>query len=1133
MTQHNTIQDEDQRTKALSPSHSFIVQAPAGSGKTELLTQRVLVLLGHVKTPEEILAVTFTKKSAAEMKARILSALKNAANNQEPASAHAKKTWHLARRVLQHDSQLKWNLLANPNRLRIQTIDSLNASLTRQLPILSHFGAAPDITDDPYPLYHQAAAEFLSHLEENLDWSDAIADLLIHLDNNVMDVESLLVNLLAKRDQWLPYIMLQSGDPRLRKKLESHLASVMTDLLASLKTSFPSHLTDELLFLARYAAHNLLHENTSSPICLFSDLENSSCAFFSEPKYALALCELLLKKDNDWRKQIDKSIGFPAATSFKNKDEKNKATDTKQRMSELLNQLYNLDEFKNALIELRLAPETRYQETQWRTLKALLYVLHIAVAQLRVVFQQHGKIDYIENAQAALTALGSTDAPTDLTLALDYQIKHILVDEFQDTSNSQYQLLEKLTAGWETNDGRTLFLVGDPMQSIYRFREAEVGLFIRTCHKGIRQIHLEPLTLSVNFRSTATVVNWVNQTFPHVFPSFNDIASGAVSYSKSIANQSIDSDLHHPSVVELHPFLNENNEKQADAIAQLILEKRQLTPDETIAILVRARTHLENIIPALKKHKLPYRAIDIDPLNERPFIQDLMALTRALLHPADRIAWLAILRAPWCGLSLADLLHISGSDPTRSLWERLQSPTITDGMSDAGKINLLRILPILTLKFSERRRYSLRYWIESTWLLLGGAACIEQENDLEDAEAYFKLLDKLDHGGDLPNLDELNSYVSRLYATPDNQANTTLQIMTIHNAKGLEFDTVILPHLERKSSNDDKQLLLWLDRPRQDESTALLIAPIHAVGNERDSIYEFIKRQQVIKNDYEKSRLMYVAATRAKKQLHLFFNVKSDKEGKIKPAANSLLDKLWPAIHNDVENRIKPIESTLMETTIAVAPYQPQILQRLSTTWRNPVSENRLADSIAYHQKNAGFKLPHQTPKLTGTLIHQILQHIALYGETKWENCSQTEKKLYLESQLKQLGIIPTELSGALDTVLIAIKNTLNDTRGKWILTPHKQAKTEFPITAVIDNKVQQLIIDRTFIDEHHTRWIIDYKTALCPADKNLTEFLTEQQKKYQEKMWHYHQAMNSLDEGRIRMGLYFPLIPAWREWEF
>ena len=133
-----TIQDEVERQKALDTRKSFIVQAPAGSGKTELLTQRFLVLLSHVNSPEEILAITFTKKASAEMRARIIKTLKRAVTEPEPTAPHEKKTWQLARNALKQDKELGWNLLENPNRLRVQTIDSLNASLIKYLPILSH-----------------------------------------------------------------------------------------------------------------------------------------------------------------------------------------------------------------------------------------------------------------------------------------------------------------------------------------------------------------------------------------------------------------------------------------------------------------------------------------------------------------------------------------------------------------------------------------------------------------------------------------------------------------------------------------------------------------------------------------------------------------------------------------------------------------------------------------------------------------------------------------------------------------------------------------------------------------------------------------------------------------------------------
>src|SRR6185503_15346213 len=116
------------RRAALDPRRSFIVQAPAGSGKTELLTQRYLRLLATVESPEQILAITFTRKAAAEMRARILQALESAAG-PAPESPHKRSTWELAGAVRAADVQRGWRLMQHPARLRIQTIDALNASL--------------------------------------------------------------------------------------------------------------------------------------------------------------------------------------------------------------------------------------------------------------------------------------------------------------------------------------------------------------------------------------------------------------------------------------------------------------------------------------------------------------------------------------------------------------------------------------------------------------------------------------------------------------------------------------------------------------------------------------------------------------------------------------------------------------------------------------------------------------------------------------------------------------------------------------------------------------------------------------------------------------------------------------------
>jgi ATP-dependent helicase/nuclease subunit A len=1116
------IPDALQRTRALDPCASFIVQAPAGSGKTELLTQRFLMLLSHVNQPEEILAITFTKKASAEMRARIIKTLKKAATEPEPSAQHEKKTWDLARAALRQDKILDWNLLQNPNRLRIQTIDSFNASLIKFLPILSHFGAPPEITDAPTEMYRAAVQEFLTHLEEDVAWAEAIAQLLTHMDNDLRKVETLLINILSKRDQWLRYMIVENDESALRMQLEENLAAVVREALQRMQESFPAELSAETQALARFAADNLKASGVMQHDILhcFDLMEFPGTLLEHKPLWS-GICELLLTKDHDWRKQCDKNMGFPAVNSTKNAQEKKLFKEMKERHAELINKLRATDCIHQAMAAFKLAPDHFYQETQWQTLWALYKVLTVVVAQLNVVFRLQGKIDYIENAQAALFALGSEDNPTDLALALDYQIKHILIDEFQDTSNSQYALIKKLTAGWQPQDGRTLFVVGDPMQSIYRFREAEVGLFIRARRQGIGHIKLEPLTLSVNFRSSATVVNWINDHFQIILPAQEDVNSGAVSYSPSLANeQEAKSD----SLVKIHTLTGNENGTQADAIVDLIQHKKLDHPGESIAILVRARNHLKDIIPALKNAGITYRAIKIDALGSRAVIQDLMALTRALNHPADRVAWLAILRAPWCGLALQDLWKLAGKHAGLTLPAILQMPEVISSLSEDGKKRLERCAPIIMHKLLERQRHDLSQWIESTWLTLGGPACLPQDSDLEDVKAYFNLLDKLEREG---NLDTLAAEVDKLFAAANNDADNQLQIMTIHNAKGLEFDTVILPHLEKTSRNEDKQLLLWMEKPRENLHNRLILAPVHATGANNDSIYDYIKHQHATKTDHETGRLLYVAATRAKKNLHLFLTHTVDENAEDKSVTSkgkSLLKKLLPAIQHEISAQWP------LHPGAHITPKSPRFIHRLENTWINPLLEIP-ANPITRHQTRPGFQLAQDNPRHIGTLVHKILENMTRIGISWWQNQAPALREQYVSTRLAVAGVPAIHLNPAVHTVMTAIENTLSDARGLWILQPHSESKTEFAITAVLHGEVHPLIIDRTFVDENATRWIIDYKTSKHDG-MELEKFLLNEQTEYAEKMLLYHNAMLNLDEKPIKLGLYFPLLQAWREWE-
>src|SRR5690606_30523569 len=214
---------------------------------------------------------------------------------------------------------------------------------------------------------------------------------------------------------------------------------------------------------------------------------------------------LLLTNGGTYRARLTKAEGFPAGKEH---------AELKNRFCELVAAIRDTSPHAEQLIhEIRILPAPQYAEHQWQLLDSLTSILPVLAAQLTLVFKQLGATDYTAITQAALTALGDEDNPSDLALQLDYRIRHILVDEFQDTASPQLQLLQKLTAGWQAGDGRTLFIVGDGMQSCYGFRDANVGLFLDARRQGIGDVPLQALDLSVNFRSQTGIVDWVNRTF--------------------------------------------------------------------------------------------------------------------------------------------------------------------------------------------------------------------------------------------------------------------------------------------------------------------------------------------------------------------------------------------------------------------------------------------------------------------------------------------------------------------------------------------------------------------------------------------------------------------------------------------
>ncbi len=1100
------MSDRAQRLAAVDPGRSVIVQAPAGSGKTTLLVERYLALLGVVEEPEEILAITFTRKAAAEMRERVLHFLEPGFTTDEP---HEQAAAEKARAIA--DKVERWNLAANPQRLMIRTIDSFSHYLARTMPVASRLGPVPQPADDTGALYRRAARRVLEALEGD-PLSDDLEQLLMWRDHRTQDIEDLLVSLLAKREQWLRALGV-TGRPD-RKAFEQVLLTVVTEALIDARASLDGALAaihttgDEITHLIQFAADTLADRGRESDIRKFNEDRGLPTTDPADSPQWQALAEAFLTRTGTWRKSVSITTGFPPKTP------------QKARFEELLVSLADNRALAEKLHRARGLPEPGYSDEEWHALESLIRVLERAAGELELVFAEAGQTDFTGLSRAALQGLGDEDSGfTDLGLYLDNRISHILVDEYQDTNWAQFHLLEKLTHGWQPGDGRTLFTVGDPMQSIYRFREAEVGLFMRTRDRGLAGLELDSLRLDQNFRSKSEIVDWVNDTLGPAFPIDEDIAAGAVAYARSEAGRGPGGDV--------EALARANAQQEAAAIAQRVeqaLAEHADDPEYKAAIIVRARNHLAEILPALQVRGIPFRAVKLDPLLARPTVQDLLALARAIRFPADRTALLAVLRSPMCGLTLADLHALAGdgADPLdEQALDRLPAET---------RPRAERAFTALADARSLAGRRSLRDRVEGAWHRLGGPYCLQRPaSETTEAKLFLDTLEAAEQQDLIDDWNDLEALLQQAFTEGDApDESVRLEILTMHGAKGLEWDLVVLPGLNRGIGGNDRELLYWLPFTPEHGDEQVLLAPLRAAWQpDNTPLIELIRAEQKARDEYENQRLLYVAATRARRQL-IVSGVLDPERDTIQPAGGSLLAILWPRAGGDF---VESLETSL-ETSGAVADdsnpdsMHDQSIRRVPGGWEPPIGR-RLAWSpkLPSHEREVEieFNWAGAQARRVGTVLHALLERVGNIGAENLEASQQRELTARIPQLLRALGTGPEALDEAAGMIAAAFENTLASETGRWILSGrHQDAACELALTGMVDGRLVNAVIDRTFIDKHGIRWIIDYKSGYH-AGGELADFLSEEAARYETQLGLYRRLFEQMGETDIRTALYLP----------
>lgn len=1173
--------DFEAREQALDIKQSWIVEAPAGSGKTGLLIQRYLKLLADesVDQPEQVLAITFTVKATMEIRDRIVAQLQSAAVADLTKTHFDRETRTLAQKVMLRDAQHNWQLLKNPRRLRIRTIDGLCAEIASSLPVLSGSGGTQSPVEDATLLYREAAQQTLMQLGgQDPALNDALRTVLLHRDGSLKDCEQLLMEMLALRDQWGALVPLEDValsdaylDGTVLPQLQRSLEQAVCTGLEELSQTFPNGFLEALSSLANSLAEIEPYQKVHSPIAICGGSARvPSTNAVDLPHWKALLHLLITPSKGSWRKSFAKnSMGFETTP------------DQKISLKALLGEVEHREDIRRAIERFSHLPPAVYPPEQWFVAKALFRVLRRALAELKVVFAERRECDFAELGLLARTALGHDGAMDGVIAALGMKLQHLLVDEMQDTSISQYELIELLTQGWDGHS-QTVFLVGDPKQSIYLFRKARVERFVRTISTAqMGDLPIHPLQLTANFRSQSKLVDGFNETFSQIFPRrIRSTSPEDVPYVEATPVRGPSKDAQgivwHCHTVSRGLSADEKatsrrrqSKLDARAIRSIVQQwrARPLPKGRTepwqIAVLTRSRKHLIDIVAALKSTDgdgpIPLRAVDIEALGARQEVLDLYALTRALLHPADRVAWLAILHAPWCGLGLAELHMLAGADD--SVWADRAMPDVLAErghlLSEASCTRLAMLWPIFAAADEQRSRLTAAQLVERTWRSLGGDTYL-QPSELANARRYLQLLDEVEEQAGTINQSLLMQRLDRLFAQPSTSEDA-VDLMTIHKSKGLEWDLVIVPQLQKKVPPNSGHLLSWSEIDSDDEATAsVVLAPIKSKGEASKELNSWLQSIYKAREIAEQKRLFYVASTRAREELHLFATAETTAKGEIYAPAGSLLQTAWPV----AEKYFIPPATGQTQTENKLVTFPPEqegdefvgnlaageevttraILQRLPldfdsrkrfTTLAPLFNESTNIGEGAHH-----FERPEGSfeARAFGNTVHIFLELLARHLDSGVPPETLRHDTIHWSARITAVlrgnGLPPSSLGRLTQQVQTALINSLTDADGLWVLAAKDQASSEYALTSWSEQRTS-VRFDRIFragmkphASGQECLWIIDYKTT-SHGREGMDEFLEGERTKYGPQMETYARMMKSPAQPvNIRVGLYYPMLP-------
>ncbi|MBI3546956.1 MAG: UvrD-helicase domain-containing protein [Gammaproteobacteria bacterium] len=875
---------------AAAPENHVVVQAAAGSGKTWLLASRIIRLLLQGSEPGAILAISFTRKAAGEIYERVTQRLLNLAVCDEPSLVQQLKELGAATDsascALARDLYEKH--LSALHTLRTTTFHAFCQEILRRFPLEADVPPGFELIESTEELVDAAWAIFERNLGRNKETPVARAlDSLLRDNGSVSTTRQLLKDFLTQRSDWWAYTEnaahpVETATRQLQDLLQvSEELDPHGDFLNDAPNRQQLKRYAELLSGHATATHqefieiitHALTDNTSS-VTSFAHVMRVFFTEKLEPRQIKAT-QTLIKK-----------IGAAGA-------------------QELLH-------LQQTIGDRLLATQACYQRCQTLKLSRAWYVCGAALLQAyQRIKAERGWLDFADLEWKTYRLLTRSRYAEWVQYKLDQRIDHLLVDEFQDTNPTQWRLLlpllEEMVAG-DPERNRSIFLVGDEKQSIYRFRRADPQLF-HAAHRWLQQHpQTQSFTQHISWRSSPAIIDFVNLLFRDSTTEQNEIIEdyslkdfqahathqqqlwGHVELLPLIARPKKLADAHAPTwrnPIEQPLQTDEDTRhhqegavianKIKEIIGMPISDKAQVRPvnGADIIILLRDRNHARLYEDALRRAGIAYTGTGRGSFLQSLEVRDLMHLLQTLIEPYNNLALASVLRSPIFAVADADLLLLA-QQTSGSWFERLKKLDSPDKAS-AALMRAQELLPNWNGYADRIPVHDLldRIYCESNLIARYIAAAPPHLRARVEANLNRFLEIALDvDSGRYPSLSRFLAHLQRRAqddtetpAEPAWNREPRVRIMTIHAAKGLEAPVIFLADAARDGGQRNSGARALVEWPATDARPRYF----HLIGNKKyqDDISQSLLYGQKFATQREETNLLYVALTRAKQMLFI------------------------------------------------------------------------------------------------------------------------------------------------------------------------------------------------------------------------------------------------------------------------